>query len=169
MRALLFAPGIALAAATTGPVVDVNAILTYLGLGAGGVAGWKVVNLILDKIVPSRSDKRSDVETSLNALAKTIEILSNEKAQDAKDLASAKMRVKELEDEGAADYDLIRELKRQVDEGERRVQRKDEHIATLTRELAEYGAKVVFDASGHLHVDASKSHPHAPTGSVPTV
>lgn len=162
---LLFAPGLFLAASQVHAVpegggFDINAILTYLGLGAGGITAWKVLNLLLDKVVPSRSDKRNEVETSLNVLSRTIEILAKEKAQDAIDLLETKKRVRELEDSGANDYDIIRTLRSQVDEYERRIIRKDEHISQLTRELGEYGALVTFDRSGHLSVDTSRSHPN---------
>ncbi|KAK1548443.1 hypothetical protein Q3G72_027507 [Acer saccharum] len=152
-------------AAQVGPAFDINQVLGLLGVGAGSAVGWKLITLLVDKIVPSRSDKRSDVETSLGALAKTIEILSMEKASDAAAVARANARIRELEDDGAKDYDLIRVLKDAKDDLERRIVAKDVHITQLAAELAKYGAKVTFDGEGHLRIDAVR----AQTGPIPTV
>ena len=156
MMRLLGGSGVLYAAAAPG--FDINQILALLGGGAGLAAGWKIIGLIVDKVVPSRSDKRNDVETSLGALAKTIEILSAEKASDAAAVARANTRIADLETKNTSNYDLIQVLKESKDDLERRMLAKDEHIAQLAAKLAEYGAKVVFDGSGRLHIDTTRVH-----------
>lgn len=147
-----FLSGIAVMGPTPGGF-DINSILTYLGLGAGGVTAWKVVSLLLDKIVPSRSDKRSDVESTFQMLSSTIALFSAEKTADAAALAVAKARADKLELDSSTDYETIRTLRELRDELERRIAQKNEHIRILGERLAAFGATVRFDGNGTLHID----------------
>lgn len=154
--------GVAPLAAVAPVGFDINAILLAIGAAGGGAAAWKVVTIIVDKLVPSRSDKRSEVEVSMNALAKTIEILSAEKVADAGTIARANARITELTADGSRDYELLRALRETVTDLEAAIARKDSHIATLSARLAEYGMLVSFDRDGHMRITPK-------TGPIPLV
>lgn len=131
---------------------DLGTFISLLGGGAGLAAIWKAVSLILDRFVPTRSDKRNDVEAAFKVLNDTIELLSKDKEKDQEYLLRKTQRITELENNDDRRYDDLLALRRERDDLRDRLAQKDELIAHLIRKIKELGADVFVDDDGHVHV-----------------
>lgn len=121
---------------------DLNSLISG-GLGATVVSAIiYVIKLVLDRTVPSRSDRRDSVNLVLDGLNRMVKVLQEEKIADAKRLADRQARIDQLEESADKDYDRISELRAEVIDLTGRLATKDRHINLLISELRRLGATV---------------------------
>lgn len=123
--------------------VDLNTVAGG-GLGGLGIAALLYVGrLLLDRFVPSRTDKRGDVAQAFEVLKEISSILRAEKKEDADRITAKQTRIDTLEGEAEKDWDTIRQLRAEVAELNERITRKEKHIQQLTEQIERLGARVI--------------------------
>lgn len=151
-------------AADTPPATafDLNTFLSG-GTGAAVVAALIfVAKLILDRVVPSRSDARANISIVLEGLQNMVKVLQDEKIADAKRLADKQARIEYLEEASYQDYDKIKELKDEIQELRLRLATKERHISVLVAELRRLGAQVTGLEDTEDEVDIEITSPSVP-------
>jgi hypothetical protein len=116
-----------------------------IGGGAGATLvglGYFIIKLILDRTIPSRSDARAGVTMLLDGLNKMVEVLRQERAEDAKRLQEKQARIDFLEKESDLDFGRLNEMREDIIDLRARLALKEAHIAQLVLELRKLGATV---------------------------
>jgi chromosome segregation ATPase len=141
--------------------VDLNGFASGgLGTLVVGVIAY-LVKLVADRLIPTKTDKRGDVAQAFDVLKEISSILRAEKKEDAERLAAKQSSIERLEGDGERDYTTIRQLRAEVAELERRLQRKDLHIQQLTLQIERLGAHVIVhndDIEIAMPLDAIRQH-----------
>lgn len=123
--------------------LDLNGFLSGAA-GASILAGIVfIVKLMFDRLVPTRTDKRGDVAQAFDVLKEISSILRAEKKEDAERLQVKQARIDVLELESEKDYNLIRELRTEITELQKRLATKELHIQQLTEQIERLGARVI--------------------------
>lgn len=113
------------------------------GVGASivGLIFW-TIKLLLDRFIPSRADARANIGQLIENLRSMVVVLQEEKRSDAQRLADKQARVDVLEASADADYEKIQELRREVQELRRLLNRREQHITIMVTSLRQLGAEV---------------------------
>lgn len=160
-----------------GLAFDLNSIISG-GTGAGLVAlAIFIVKLVLDRTVPSRSDARANVSLVLEGLSNMVKVLQEEKLADSKRLSEKQARIDVLENDDIKNYDIIRELRKEISDLESRLALRDRHLQTLVMELRKFGVEIigisVEDVKETLEIRIQKtttvSNVPVTTGEIPRV
>lgn len=125
-----------------GAIVNLNTLVSG-GVGAGIVSALIYVGkLVLDRTIPSRSDARANVTLVIEGLNNMVQVLQEEKKQDAARLETKQLRIAALETAADRDYVKISELRQEIIDLRTRLATKDRHINAMVAELRKLGRTV---------------------------